>query len=163
MPWAKVNPVVEGSVRDLCMRPYPGHKKGCPNFGKKTGCPPTCPYIDEILDLKQDVWAIWSTFDLGSHVSRMRELHPGWSDRQLVCCLYWQPKARIVLRGVIRDFLVEHPGLVVVQTPEAAGVQLTTTMEQVGEVLEWPPVTKTYQIVLAGSSVSEPGIGNDGI
>ena len=37
----------------------------------------------------------------------------------------------------------------IVKTPEGAGINITDTMKRVGIELEWPPTTKTYQIVLA--------------
>jgi len=94
MPSAIVVPVVDLSVRGLCPKPYPLHARGCPNFGKKAGCPPQCGTISKVLDLSAPVWAIWNVFDFGGHVAKMRVAHPDWSGRQLACCLYWQPKAR---------------------------------------------------------------------
>ena len=39
----------------------------------------------------------------------------------------------------------------VLYCPEAMGVNVTETMKNVGIILEWPPETVTYQIVIAGS------------
>lgn len=103
------------------------------------------------MDLSQPTWVVWSTFDLGGHVRRMQAKHPDWSDRQLRCCLYWQPRARKILGCAVVDFLVEHPGLHVLWTPEACGVNVTATMAKAGEILEWPPRETTYQVVVAGS------------
>ncbi len=154
--WQQVRLVVDHTVRGLCARPYEGHRRGCPNFGRCGRCPPQAPLVERVLDLTEPVWVAWSTFDLGSHVRRMRERHPNWSDRQLACCLYWQPKARTVLRSVVGDFLESHPGLHVLWTPEACGVDVTATMAQIGERLEWPPVNVTYQVVVAGTRYSNP-------
>lgn len=150
MPSALVNPVVNHTVRGLCVRQYSGHPKGCPNFGKKTRCPPQAPHVGEVFDLSQPVYAIWNVFDFGGHVARMKDKHPQWSDRQAACCLYWQGGARKALRRILLAFLREHPGMTAVQTPEAMGVDITATMGQIGEVLEWPPKTVTYQIALVG-------------
>ena len=146
-----VKPVLDLSMRKLCVREYYNHKKGCPNFNKKEGCPPYCPTIDKTLDLSKPVYAIYNIFDFAGHVNKMQEKHSGWSKRQVECCLYWQPRARKILKGKIAEFLKEHRGLIAVGTPEAQGVNLTETMRNAGIELEWPPVTKTYQIVLAGS------------
>lgn len=152
-----VRPVVDLSVRDLCTRPYPNHPKGCPNWNKKKGCPPNCPCITQTLDLDKTVWAIYNVFDFGAHVARMRAKHPEWSDRQVECCLYWQGTARKQLRSRVKDFntLVQMAGLgreiVIVQCPEAQGVNVTQTLLEAGIVLEWPPVIKTHQVVLAGT------------
>lgn len=163
MPWSIVVPVVDAKVRGLCPRPYPLHPKGCPNFNHKDGCPPQAPMIGEVLNLSKPVWAIWNGFNFAGHVAKMREAHPDWSERQLACCLYWQPKARGMLRAEIRRFW-EQVGdsqigdLDVARTvtcPEACGVNLTATMMSIGTVLEWPPKTTAYQIVLAGSKLDK--------
>ena len=148
--WAIVKVVVDHGVRTLCVRPYPGHKKGCPNFKEKPGCPPKAPMIEDVLDLYQPVFAIWNCFDMAGHVAKMKEKHPGWSDRQLRCCLYWQAGARKKLRETIKAFLREQGRLKVVGCPEACGVNVTETMRSAGIQLEWPPRTVAYQVVLAG-------------
>ena len=154
-PWQRVDVIMlrPGQSERLCRLPYPGHTKGCPNVGKKRGCPPNAPGIAEVLRLDEDVWAIWNGFDLASHVARMRGRQPDWSDRQLRCCLYWQPKARKELRANICRFLAAHRGLVVADTPEANGVNVTKTMKSIGIALEWPPRRRAYQIVLAGTPI----------
>lgn len=156
MPWAVVKPVIDYKMRVLCRKAYPNHPHGCPNWGKKEGCPPSCKPIDKLLDFDKPVWAVWSKFNIHDHVERMRSLHPEWTDRQLNCCLYWQPKARQVLKREVTTFLSQHIGIKTVTCPEASGVVLTPTMAQVGIELEWPPKNWTYQIILAGVSYSDP-------
>jgi len=149
--WAEVEPAMNLSVRDLCWRPYPGHPHGCPNYGRRPTCPPQAPIFWSVLDRRAPVWAIWTTFDLGAHVERMRARHPGWSWRQLVNCLYWQGGARAALRRECERFLQRVPTADwIVWTPEACGIDVTATMARVGEVLEWPPRTVTYQVALGG-------------
>ena len=156
MPYALVQPVVDLSVRQLCTSPYYNHPEGCPNYGRKKGCPPTCRTIGQLMDLKKPVYAIWNAFDFAGHCSRMREAHPTWSKRQIGCCLYWQPKARKQLCSKIFQFLSENDGhfiitnFIISNTPEAAGVNMTATMKAIGINLEWPPKVFAYQIVLAG-------------
>jgi predicted metal-binding protein len=145
-----VEPVIDMSVRALCVKPYPGHKKGCPNYGKKKGCPPEAPRFDDEYDLTKPIYAIINKFDIASHVSRMRELHPDWSQRQLDCCLYWQPRARNQLLEHIRYFLGKHPGYRFETCPEAMGVNVTETLKRVGIILEWPPRQWACQVALAG-------------
>jgi len=147
----RVTPVVDHSVRDLCGRPYYNHPKGCPNLGKNS-CPPLAPLIEDIIYL-DGVYVIYNIFDFRSHCDRMRQRHPEWSLRQIECCLYWQPKARKQLKEEIKKFKKEFPDYIIVRTPEACGVDLTATMKSIGIELEWPPVSVTYQIVLAGKKV----------
>jgi hypothetical protein len=166
MPFIQVHPIISDDIRKLCAHPYPGHVRGCPNLAHKAGCPP-CPLLDTTLDLSKPIFAIYNIFDLKSHVDRMKQLHPNWTQRQLYCCLYWQPKARKQLRGEIRKFLSgrlerkliayiseytpSKNSMKIINCPEAQGVNLTQTMKDVGINLEWPVVNKAFQIVLAGT------------
>lgn len=148
--YIRVKPIVESHLmRSLCCHQYYNHPLGCPNYDKKPGCPPKAKIFDKVYDMSQPIYAIYNTFDLASHIAKMREKHPRWSDRQLKCCLYWQGTARKRLKEQIRLFRLGHSEFSVCKTPEAMGVNLTQTMINVGIELEWPPVNKTYQIVLA--------------
>jgi predicted metal-binding protein len=148
----QVNPVIDYEVTKLCVRPYHGHKKGCPNFNKKKGCPPNSPKFDQIYDIDQPIFAIINRFDFSKHINRMKDLHPGWSQKQLECCLYWQPKARKSLNDAIWFFNANISNIhySVERCPEAMGVNVTETLKQIGIELEWPPKTVTYQVALAG-------------
>jgi hypothetical protein len=109
--------------------------------------------IANVIDLSNETFVIYNTFDLKTHVARMREKHPNWSDKQLYCCLYWQGTARKQLRHEIELFTLEHLDLKIVGIPEACGVNVTETMARAGFVLEWPPVDVAYQIVVAGHEI----------
>ena len=153
----KVNPIIDYSVRSLCIKPYYNHPKGCPNFNKKEGCPPGAKLFDKYFDLNYPVYAIYNVFDFKSHVEKMRK-NPkciSWSEHQLKCLLYWQPKARKKLLVGIKEFIKEFNikqklEYEMVTCPEAMGINITETMRNVGIELEWPPVNVTYQIALAG-------------
>ena len=152
----EVKPVIIRPVHNLCVRPYLNHKRGCPNYGKKKGCPPGVPMFDSVYDLTRPVFAIYNIFDFKGHVDRMREKHPDWSKRQLECCLYWQGTARKKLKELIEIFKKLVPvgtGWYSITTvPEAMGINVTETMKRVGIELEWPPVNVAYQIAMAGDS-----------
>jgi predicted metal-binding protein len=145
-----VFPVIDPRVRRLCIEPYPGHIKGCPNFGKKKGCPPQASMYQDLYDLSKPVYAIVNVYDFKAHVDRMRTAHPDWSDRQLGCCLYWQGTARKQLMLMINDFLRDHKGYSVETCPEAMGLNVTQTLRNAGFELEWPPVNIACQVALAG-------------
>ncbi len=147
----QVAPAIGTNVHRLCRRPYPGHPRGCPNWGKRPTCPPKAPLLRHLLDLRKPVYCIWNAFDLGSHVARMKRKHADWSDRRLRCCLYWQGTARAALRRKLEAFLADHPGLIAVTCPEACGVDVTATMASLGIPLEWPPVSVAYQVALLGA------------
>lgn len=153
----KVEPVIDYSVRGLCARPYPLHPKGCPNLGKCDRCPPTAVLFDRAYDLTQPVFAVINNFNLEEHVTRVAEKNPTWSDRQLRCVLYWQPKARKQLeakiqhlqRGELSRYSVER-------CPEAMGVNVTETLANAGIFLEWPPVQIARQVALFGMLKQPP-------
>jgi hypothetical protein len=154
-----VRPYVDARVRGLCARPYPLHSRGCPNFRKKRGCPPDAPMLYDVYDLTLATYAIWNVFALGDHVRSMRSRYPGWSERQLYCCLYWQPRARAQLEAEIAEFLKNGTRLVgadlVTRCPEAMGLDVTATMRTIrsqdnGVDLEWPPVERAVQVAFAG-------------
>lgn len=156
----EVNPVIIRPIHSMCLIPYPNHKKGCPNYGKKKGCPPGVLMFDRFYDLSKSIYAIYNKFDFKGYINRMREKHPDWSKRQLECCLYWQGTARKRLKERIEIFkkladcinLFPYGRYVVNTVPEAMGVNVTETMKRVGIELEWPPVNVAYQIALAGIS-----------
>lgn len=155
MPYAPIPELImDPSVQRLCVRPYPGHVRGCLNFGKKAGCPP-CDTLPSMLDLGMPVYAIWNVFPFGDHARRMKVLHPQWSTRQLHCCLYWQGTARKHLKTETANFREECPGLEIVHCPEARGVDVTNTMRTLGHCLEWPPKEKAYQVILAGTPLAD--------
>lgn len=141
------------SPRGMCVLAYPNHKKGCPNYGKKKGCPPSAPMFDEVYDISRPVYAIYNVFDFRGHVERMRKKHPKWSKRQLECCLYWQGTARKDLKRTIdifKNFIpTNFKGYTIAMAPEAMGVLVTETMKRVGFKLEWPPVNIIFQIAFA--------------
>ena len=151
----RVVPVLEPAlVRAACMKPYPNHPHGCPNYGKRASCPPQAPILDHTFDLSKPIYAIVNIFPLGEHRRRMAAKHPDWSERQLICCLYWQPKARRQLMDRILDWQAKredghrwHPVL----CPEAQGVNLTRTLSNAGFDLEWPPQERVCQVALLGA------------
>jgi len=159
MSIAVINPVIDLSVRELCYRPYSGHKKGCPNYNKKAGCPPNTPAINEFLDFGKPIWAVWIEFDLADHRERMRKKHPKWSRRQLDCCLYWQGTVRKFLKHKVTNFCTEQllfkqaKTLEVLYVPEAFGVNVTATMKKIGVILEWPPENIVRKIAFIGTPV----------
>ena len=145
-----MRPTYDPTVRGLCAKPYPLHPKGCPNFGKKTGCPPKAPRLCDVFYLGLPCFVIVNRFDLGAHVAKMREAHPGWSKRQLECCLYWQGTARRHLEGMIVRFELMHPTYFVERCPEAMGLNVTETLRRHHVDIEWPPVTVATQVAFAG-------------
>jgi len=148
----QVNPIVDYAMRGLCRKPYYNHSKGCPNFRKRSDCPPFAPLFDKYIDMSKPIYVIYNIFDFKSHIEKMKLKHPEWSEHQLKCVLYWQNSARKQLRLKCEKFLKEYEGLdyEIITCPEAMGVNLTATMQNIGIILEWPPVNIAYQIAIAG-------------
>lgn len=153
IPFIQVDPIIEYSTcRRLCVQEYYNHKKGCPNYGKKEGCPPNTLPFDEVYDLLKPVYAILNVFNFGDHIERMKVKHSSWSKRQIECCLYWQGTARKQLKERIEAFKRRPFGemYAITQRPEGMGVLVTDTMKSVDIELEWPPKNFAYQIAFAG-------------
>lgn len=102
----------------------------------------------KICDFARPFAIIWNRFDFGAHVARMKEKHPGWSERQLACCLYWQGTARKTLGVEIAEFEREYPSYEVTCCPEGLGVNVTATMKSLGIELEWLPEQYAYQVAV---------------
>lgn len=150
----QIQPVVDPTLRGLCVRPYPGHPHGCPNFGKKPGCPPQTPLLTEIFDLDQPCYAIVNLFELATHIQKMKEHHPNWTQAQLSCCLYWQQTARKQLERGIAIFSQQHSGYRIERCPEAMGLNVTQTLAEAGVRMEWPPQKTALQVAFAGKEGS---------
>lgn len=146
--FVQVHPVIDYHMRELCARPYPGHPQGCPNYGKRPGCPPQAPLFDQHFDLSRPIYAIYVNFDLVRIVNKAK---PGVCADQTRQGKAWQGHARRLLRDNIRDFLSYHPGYSVVVNPEAMGVNVQETMARVGVSLTWQDSPKSiYKVALAG-------------
>ncbi len=161
--------VIEPRARTWCRFPYPGHKRGCPNFDHKAGCPPRVGLVGDVFDLGLQHWFAIVDFDLAAHMARMKAKHPDWSDRQAACCLYWQNGVRSRLEKLCRasvllistealpKTMVWRPGCalpIYTDCPEAMGVNVFRTAETIGIRLERNPRTTVYKIALIGYSRS---------
>jgi predicted metal-binding protein len=142
--------VIDPKVRALCLQAYPLHPKGCPNYGKRSTCPPQVDLLGEVFDLGQTLYLVINKFELGNHVAKLSQAHPAWSERQLECCLYWQGTARAQLRKLVQGCLEEHPGAIVTTCPEAMGLNVTSTLGSLGVPIEWPPKYYALQVALVG-------------
>ena len=144
-------------INRLCQLPYPGHKKGCPNYNKKESCPPNNQRFDEMYNVDKTIWMVALQFDLKAHMDKLRLVHPNWSDRQLRCVLYWQSKLRKMLRSEVNKFLEDKPDLSVDYSPERREINVCKMMEAYGIPLEWNG-SKVWQVAFIGKlrKVNEP-------
>ena len=131
-------------VSSLCAKPYAGHPKGCPNFGKRPTCPPNLAPLDAVIDVRQPVWVIGAKFNMAKHSMSMKIKHPSWSERQCECCLYWQGHVVSVLKKACAGYEV------VLYVPEAYSVDISATVIGYGIKLQWPPKDYVWKIAFAG-------------
>ena len=145
-------------VQGFCLKRGGSFSKGCPNFGKKPGCPPQ-PLIDKVLDLSKKVFVIYTDFDICAVATRMRHAHPEWTIKQCYNSRYWQQTARKIHQQDVREFLKKKLVIIswglrtteVIKSPEAHGVNVHELMKnEVGITLEWPPRNITRLISIFG-------------
>lgn len=140
-----------------CAKPSRDYPKGCPNF-------PKCPQryinfkkIDEGFGPFK--WfAVIEEFDITGWEASQREKHKGenWSRKQLRNPRHWQKgvmkrlreKALNNVNFLMRDVLLE--------IPEAHGVDVVRTMAKVGVTFEWGLQAKTIRkVMLIGKKEEE--------
>jgi len=115
-----------------CRLPYPNHPKGCPNFPR---CPSERP---DFRDLNFKQWkAVIVEFDLKRYKELRREKYPNATDRQLGNLLYWQGRVRSALWKKANSILTL--GGMILDIPEASGVNIFETMILVGIKIERHP------------------------
>jgi len=132
----------------LCLLPYPNHKHGCPNFGKKEDCPPSAKFFSRLILIP--MFLVGVKFDLEKHMKRMKDRHPDWSDRQAKCLLYWQGTVNKALREECEKISSNHPNYLVLYKPEANGVNVFATCRSLGIILERSPKKYVWKIAIMG-------------
>jgi hypothetical protein len=169
----QINPsqiVIDRMFQGLCCKPFHGHPKGCPNFGKKTDCPPCSLLENDFLDFTRELFVIYTAFKVGEFAEQMRQKHPQWAGfpRQWYNPRRWQPQARAMHREDIRAFRKSYPDTMIDHGPEARGVNITELMKSIGINLDWrwPPPhileeeqyknNITYRVSLAGYLINSP-------
>ena len=127
--------VTSSKVGEWCLLPYPNHKGGCPNYGRK-GCPPGAGSIGDLVDLSQPIYLVAAAFNLEYQAEKMRKKYPHWTDRQCRCCLYWQGKVRAHLRRAARAAMGFLGCDAYVYCPEGYGVNVFVTARLAGLKLD---------------------------
>jgi predicted metal-binding protein len=143
-----VDAVCNKKVRALCFSPYHNHPKGCPNYGKRSDCPPKVKFFSHVFFV-ESIYIFAVTLDFESYIKKRKILHPSWSDPALRNPRHWQGH----VRALLMRFVNEKKGSVppqyeIVTNPEAMGVNVTETCKNAGLILEWPPTKKVSKVVL---------------
>ena len=142
--------IINYNARTWCKLPYPNHPKGCPNYGKNKTCPPKIGKINKLFDLSKQHWFVIAEFDLKFQAKRMKEKHPDWTERQCVCCLYWQGGVRKRLHTESKEFCFSKIGTVYNMCPEAMGIDVIKTMQQFKIPIQRNPKNMIYKVALVG-------------
>lgn len=85
------------------------------------------PAFKDIFNVYKPLYLVHSEFNLRSHISRMRELHPDWSEAQLKCVLYWQPRSRKEMMERVKRALTITGSNTWDSCPEGKGVNVFAT------------------------------------
>jgi hypothetical protein len=134
-----------------CSLPYPIHPKGCPRF-------PICVKNrltqDELIKENRRWFAVIETFDLKHHAALMKQKHPDWSERQCRCLLYWQNHVRKKLLNRTYEYSRKlspsylHKANIILEVPEANGINVFATMAKVGVILQKnPDIVKKIMLI----------------
>ena len=81
----------------------------------------------------------------------MKEKHPNWSDRQARCVLYWQGRLDKKLREASEKVASNVSNSYIVYKPEAYGIHLFKTCENIGLVLERNPQKLLWKMTIVGT------------
>lgn len=135
--------IIDKIFQNMCKLPFYGHSRGCPNYGKKEGCPPSKFVESDLFDFNQNLFVIYTPFNVGIFAERMKKAHPEWANfpRQLYNPRRWQPSARKIHREDISEFHRANLSYYIDNSPEARGVNVTSLMNSINVPLnwEWPP------------------------
>jgi hypothetical protein len=143
-------------TRIWCQLPYPKHKNGCPNYGKKANCPPNVEYLEGKLEKYIYKKILLCRFNFNKYKKEMKIHYPDWTDKKLGCCLYWQGQIRKVFKNTIKKLtpdLVLTCGSGVYDSPsmEASGINVIQTLKNIGITdIEIKPVNIIYLVCLIG-------------
>ena len=132
------------AIQEFCTDAYEGHPQGCPNYGVKFGCPPSAKFFPDKYMMRGGLAVM--EIDFAEYLALRKREHPGWTDRQCRCPLYWQGH----FRKIFKDWAERHApqGYEVVFTPEAMGVDVTDACSKVGIQLEWPPMNMVHMVAV---------------
>ena len=132
-----------------CAKKSSDYPKGCPNF-------PRCP--SECMDLKEierrfgprNWFAVIEEFNIAGWEDSQREKHKGehWSRKQLRNPRHWQKGVMARLKAKAQSQMNYIMSDLILQIPEAHGVDVVRTMAKVGVTFEWGLQAKTIRKVM---------------
>lgn len=137
-----------------CQLPYPGHKHGCPNYGKSKYCPPAAPYFKDKIKHYHKFTLTILKFKFDDYKKSMKQIHEEWTDRQLGCVLYYQSQAKKLLKEYLKtksyDLLLScGSGFKDHYSMEAVGIDVIKTLRGVGIDIEIKPKQYVHLVCLS--------------
>jgi len=132
-----------------CRLSYYNHPHGCPNFGKRKSCP---PFTKNFLDIiEPPFFLVIEEFNIDLYIKKMKEKHPNWTDKQCRNLLYWQKGVKKKLKEKAYEFSgYLGNGYTVLEVPEANGVNVFQTCNNVGIMLERYPQKIIKKVMIIG-------------
>jgi len=131
-----------------CAKQSKRYPHGCPNFPE---CPTKHP---DFITLQGYKWyAVTEEFDIEGWEKSQAEKHEGenWSRRQLRNPRHWQKVVMKRLRSKAQANSNRLLGDIILEIPEACGVDVVRTMSKVGVKFEWgEQAKKIKKIMLIG-------------
>jgi hypothetical protein len=116
-------------------------------FGKRAICPPDAPLFDELVE--PPFYLVLQEFDLEKWVKSLKEKHSGMTEAQCRIPYLWQGRVRKSLLAEANKFLWSFPRGVILEKPEANGVNCFSTCRLHGVKLEKNPqkIVKIMMII----------------
>lgn len=133
------------TVHQLCTQQYPKHKKGCPNFNHKEGCPPHIQHISQQYDL-ESINILLLKFPFSYYITLKQQEHPDWSLRALSNQRHWQNHLKGTLNEYWKNIKDKYPGYKLIKNPEAQGVNVDETLKELNIDLQWPKTDEYDEI-----------------
>ncbi len=130
----------------MCLNPYYRHPKGCPNFHIKKGCPPEVLNISQQYDTEH-LNMILLKFPFEQYISAKSQIHPQWPLRQLANPRHWQGHLRSTLYRYWDTIKDEYPSSTLITGPEAMGINVGSTLENMNIPLKWFEENEKEEIV----------------
>lgn len=133
------------TVNYLCTKEYPKHKKGCPNFNRKQGCPPNILHISQQYDL-ESINMLLVRFPFLYYTDLKQQDHPDWSLRELSNQRHWQNHLKGTLNKYWKNIKKEYPEYKLIRNPEGQGVNVEETLKELNIELQWPKIDEYEEI-----------------
>lgn len=157
LPLREVDVVIDSrAMGTWCQLSYQNHPKGCPNYAKRKTCPPFSKPLNDLVE--SPFYLVIQNFDIEAQAKRMKERHPNWTEKQSRNCLYWQRGLMKKLRKEAEEFVDRQDNdLMLLEIPEANGVDLFNTCKNLGIILERRPRKTIRKMMVIGKRLHKYG------